>query len=507
MRTLIGCVICVATGITGCSMLKLDSDRSGSDIVKSALAKAKKPFQTGSSPERITSGSHEKVRLAGGLALGQTDNVAFTPEALADVFSDLIALDKRNSVRGLVALYPDVVTKILLDAAGSLSESDKTEIAKLFDQKWKGSGNDRWESFVSSTRPVIKGTTFVQSRVEFLNLVEDDQIEAALDLKLSRTYSDASSVFIQAESVRLEGIAHLMLGDHRQSIISLNEAMSLLESTHPYHASQVGLLLGEAYRQAGRNDEWKASWRSAIDIQSRWLAKRGLSDPTFWSKAAFLRPASTDWPISAIRRLEHSLRNENLEIGSDQASANEAVVWAFVGTQSLKRHESQNAILAFKKSEALISSIEIKEELQMQQALAMIDGGQQGPASAILIRLGSKPTLLGDRSKAILATLKLQNGSLAQGMNLLQSAIKTSNQWPTTERLRSQADYGLAYLMRGKEEQGIALLNQVHDEFVKEKSVDHAAQCLANIATYYEKTDQPAKHKTAVARMKQLELD
>ena len=79
----------------------------------------------------------------------------------------------------------------------------------------------------------------------------------------------------------------------------------------------------------------------------------------------------------------------------------------------------------------------------MQQALAMIDGGQQGPASAILLRLGSQSSLLGDRAKAILATLKLQNGSLAQGMNLLQSAIKTSSQWPAHERLRAQADYGL----------------------------------------------------------------
>ena len=59
--------------------------------------------------------------------------------------------------------------------------------------------------------------------------------------------------------------------------------------------------------------------------------------------------------------------------------------------------------------------------------------------------------------------------------------------------------------MRGKEEQGIALLNQVHEEFVKEKSNDHAAQCLANIATYYDKTDQPAKHRTAIAKMKELE--
>ena len=177
-----------------------------------------------------------------------------------------------------------------------------------------------------------------------------------------------------------------------------------------------------------------------------------------------------------------------------------------IGTQSLKRHEYQNAILALKKSEALVSSTSLKEELQMQQALAMINGGQQGPASAILLRLGSQSTLLGDRAKAILASLKLQNGGLVQGMNLLQTAIKTSSQWPTSERLRAEADYGLAYLMRGRESEGIALLNQVYAEFIKRKSYDEAAQCLANIATYYEKTDQSGKHRSAVARMKQLEL-
>ncbi len=505
-RALIGLALCIVVGLTGCSMFKLDTDQSGSDIVKQALAKAKKQIQTGGKPERIATGSHEKVRLAGGLTLGETDNAAFTPEALADVLSELIEAEKWNSVRNLVALYPDVVTGVFMESAGSLSNSQRTELAKLFDQQWKGTGNDRWETFVSSTRAVTKGKSFINQRLEFLSLVENNQIEDALDLKLSRQYANSNSIIVQAEAARLEGIAHLMTGDHRQSISSLKQAMSLLESAHPYQASQIGLLLGEAYRHAGQDDAWNASWKKAVNIQSRWLAERGLSDPAFWNNAAFLRPVSADWPVAAIRRLEHSLRNENLEIGSNQATESEAVIWAIIGTQSLKRHESQNAILAFKKSEALVSSISLKEELQMQQALAMIDGGQQGPASAILLRLGSKPTLLGDRSKAILATLKLQNGSLAQGMNLLQSAIKTSSQWPTKERLRAQADYGLAYLMRGKEEQGIALLNQVHDEFVKEKSVDHAAQCLANIATYYQKTDQPAEHRLAVARMKQMEV-
>jgi hypothetical protein len=265
-------------------------------------------------------------------------------------------------------------------------------------------------------------------------------------------------------------------------------------------------LLGEAFRHANQLEQWQKSWLTAIELQSQYAVEGELKDPAFWSKAAFLRPVSAEWPAEVIGQLEHSLRNENLEFGFSESSIDEAVVWATIGIQSLKRHESQNSILAFKKSEALVNGVSLREELQMQQALAMIDGGQQGPASAILLRLGSQPSLLGDRAKAILATLKLQNGSLAQGMNLLQSAIKTSSQWPAHERLRAQADYGLAYLMRGREEQGIGLLNYVYDEFIKLQSYEDASQCLANIATYYEKTDQKAKHRIALKKLQSFEI-
>ncbi len=185
----------------------------------------------------------------------------------------------------------------------------------------------------------------------------------------------------------------------------------------------------------------------------------------------------------------------------------EAVVWAIIGVQSLTRRESQNAILAFKKSEALATSQLLKNELQMHQAVAMIAGGQHGPASAILLRLSSSEGLLADRAKAILATMKLQNGSIAQGMNLLQSAIKTSDRWPTNERLRAHADYGLALLMRGREKQGVQLLNQVFDEFAANKSYEHATQCLWNLAKYFQTKEDDAEYQAYVARLQQFEKE
>lgn len=488
-------------------MFKVNPEKPKSDILKKTFSKNGELNDGDSSALPENGKSAIGVRLTGGLSLGDTDNIAFTPESLSLVLNELIEAEKWNSLRSLVGLYPDVVTKILMGPGdSSLSPQQLIEVAKLFDHQWSGNGNDTWQSFVVATRSPGQRSDFVQSRIQFLKLLENDEPAKALNLGLSQTRNDQLPVIARSEALRLEGIAHMMLEQHSESIDHFAKAMSLLKVSHPYQASKTALLLGESQRHAGALEEWTSSWELAIDIQSRWLARRGLQDPAFWKQAAFLRPASTPWPGEVIGRLENSLRNENLDFGFDQTTDIEAVVWAIIGTQSLKRHEPQNAILAFKKSEALVSSPSLKEELQMQQALAMINGGQQGPASAILLRLGSKSSLLGDRAKAILATLKLQNGGLAQGMNLLQSAIKTSNQWPTSERLRAQADYGLAYLMLGREEQGIALLNQVRSEFVKQKSYDHAAQCQANIVTYYEKTDQRSKYKSAVAMLKELEI-
>ncbi|MFK7765801.1 MAG: hypothetical protein AB8B55_01070 [Mariniblastus sp.] len=504
---LIGCILLLAVAVTGCSLFKLDSKESNADILKQVFSRKSEANKNSDRLGAVVdpNSDDQNVRLAGGLLLGDTDNLAFSPAELTGLLEEMLESDKRNSARNLVAIYPDVVTKILMGADGqSVSWKKLAEISSLFDEQWGGDGSDRWQDFILS---IERNPRFIASRQEALKQLENNQPDKVIGMQLSREWGKdrALGKLAVVEAHRLEGIAHLMLENNTKSSQHFSSAIALIQSSHPYQASQIALLVGEAHRHAGELEQWKSSWQTAIDLQSRWLSERELSDPSFWKKAAFLRPVSIKWPNKVIRRLENSLRNQNLKFSSDQTSDDEAVVWATIGIQSLKRHESQNAILAFKKSEALVRSSSLKEELQMQQALAMIDGGQQAPASAILLRLGSKKTLLSDRAKAILATLKLQNGSLAQGMNLLQSAIKSSARWPTAERLRAQADYGLAYLMRGREEQGIGLLNQVYGEFVKHKNFAQASQCLANIATYYDKTEQPTNYKKTMARLKELE--
>ncbi|MDG1875756.1 MAG: hypothetical protein P8J27_17725 [Mariniblastus sp.] len=504
-RRLVANVVGLSLLLSGCSAFKNEPEKLKNNDLRNNVGQTERISDL-DSLLKDAEPNEKSIRLSGGLTLGDTDNLAYTADELLTLLDSLLSEDKNNSARALVGLYPDIVTQLLIEANGSIYSWDRLEeIAKLFDQQWSGNGEDTWEDYIRTVSGKGKNASFIATREEFLNLLKNNQPERAQALKMREKFAGNRNVIIQFETLRLEGIAFLLLERHEQSSNHFSQAMQVLTDSHPYQASKIGLLLGESQRRSGSMDQWKQTWKTAIDLQSRWLSERGLSDPTFWKKAAFLRPASTPWPNQVVARLERSLLDENLQFSPDRSTDKEAVIWAIVGTQSLKRHEAQNAILSFKKCEAIVSNRKLKEELQMQQALAMVDSGQQGPASAILLRLGSSNSLVSDRAKAILATMKLQNGSLAQGMNLLQSAIGSSNQWPVTERLRAQADYGLAYLMRGKEEQGIRLLNQIHSEFLKHNNFEHAAQCLSNIATYYQQTDQTSKYRDAVDRLDSLE--
>ena len=474
-RTSLLLVACLLSG--GCSFFSSEPEQQNADLFKSIETQRAEPNDEG--------GPAEKVRFDGGLLLGDTDNLAYTPQSLAPVITNLVHEEKWQSLKNTVRTYPDVILKLIVGADGkTIAWADTQTTARVFDQLWKSRGADSWQQFVEQlANRDNHATSLIAKRAQFLQFLGNNQPSRALSLKLERHVDGRTAKLVQVEVMRLEGIAHLMLENYDQSIESFSKAIQLANS-QTFLTSQIALLLGEAQRHAGQHDAWKQTWQSAIIARSKWTVERGLNDPAFWKKAAFLRPVDAEWPTEVIDSLTLLLERQGLDFSDRNVVNNEAVVWATVGLQSLNRHESQNAILAFKKAESLVRNRTLSEELQMQQALAMIDGGTPGPASAILIRLGSGQNLLADRAKAILATLKLSGGSLAQGMNLLQSAIKTSAQWPTGERLKAEADFGLALLMRGREEEGVALLNQVHQEFLANDLHEHASQCIWNLAKY-----------------------
>lgn len=260
--------------------------------------------------------SKEKVRFAGGLMLGDTDNVAFQPDEFRQTMVTLIEDQQWRSLKRTISIYPDLTMTLITEANGqNIAWSHVTIAARVLDLTWGLEGNDSWQKYVEQTAESAKKHRNF-NRAEFLKLLSKDELKKAIDLKLVKSLGSSAVDLAKADALRLEGIAYLMLEDHDKSIAKLEKAYGLVYSSHPYFASHIGLMLGEAHRHAGDAENWKASWQEAVEVQSQWFEESGITDPTFWKCAAFLRPLKIEWPTPTIERLNDRLANEHLDFSN-----------------------------------------------------------------------------------------------------------------------------------------------------------------------------------------------
>ena len=93
---------------------------------------------------------------------------------------------------------------------------------------------------------------------------------------------------------------------------------------------------------------------------------------------------------------------------------------------------------------------------------------------------------------AVAGVTQLRQGQLAAGLWLLQRAVAGSPgaNWPN--RSQTMADLGLAYLMNGQTDQGLAELHQAQALFRTEGRFKDLSQSLLNEALFFEQAgDQP----------------
>ncbi len=507
-------ILTAAVQFSGCSTLVWDSgasDKEPKSTVKSLESQLVDP-PAAPQPEKDV-----KI-VGGGLMLGSTDNLAFDESTFAGVLTEQIEKGKWGTVEHLLKTYPDIAMSLLLHGpCQELPDEQSRFVASALDQLWEKSQRSgattasHWQEFgrVAGTNLPKSNTPFSVKRSEFLDLLTNNRTDEALKLDLVKLAQKTESPIALLEAYRLHTSAMLIAGKHAMCIDQLTTALRLADGPFAVQASRLRLLLADAYRHEGQKEYWRTAWRDAVAQESHTMRDHQFHDPTFWKQAAFQRPIGEPWPDTVLVNFRKLLEPHGLtfpaEINDD--SQREAIVWAVVGVQSMQRHESQNAILAFKKSEAMSTDRNLKNELLLKQAMAMIDGGQAGPASPLLYRLSSQPGTIAPRSRAVLGAMKLQHGSLDQGVNLLQAALESTEGWPEEERLRAEADFGLALLIAGREEEGLAKQEAAFQEFADREMYNHAAQCLSNCVKYYDATQQNSKYAATLTRLQSYESD
>lgn len=494
----------------GCSVLNWNGNEDG-DGTKSSENDSS---PTGDDDDVDTlldgaSGNKKKFRWdGGGVVLGEADHLAFTDDEFIQAVGDLIGEQRFRSAQNLIVRYPDMALTAL-SSEGNRATSGQALglIADVFDAQWTNRTSNFCRDFVAWTGP--DHDRWFEGKNKFVQFLERDQPGDALALRLDKLLPKKPLPLVDIECRRLQSIAQLMSQRNDIAIQQLSQAVAIADQSSPYLSSQLRLLLGEFYRHSGNIERWRQTWSQAVLDHAKLLGNQRLLDPVFWTRATYLHPANVPWPDAMTAPLIQYVTNQGL-VTSTASLADEnpeAIIWLAIGAMHLDRDEGQNAVLALKKSEALFTHLKLQTELQLHEARAMIAAGQPGAASAILIRLISEsPDLvLQDRAKAVLGAIKLQNGAVAQGLNLLKQSLESSNRWPARDRLRAQADYSLALLIRGREDEGIALLDQVAEEFEACQEPEQAFQCRWNKAKFYEKTSQETKRLAAADRLRDFE--
>jgi hypothetical protein len=355
-------------------------------------------------------------------------------------------------------------------------------------------------------------TVYEQRRRQFLTQIQSGHAKEALQLGLTDTPPGAPGTMLQIDALRLTGIAQVLENRPQDAVATLDKGAAAAQG-HPYQAISLLLLVSDAHRRVGNAGAAQQSWNRAATLAAEMVAAPCPTiDPILWERLAYLRPADSRWPVEVCQRLADlnlafgivaNPRQAVVPVSTAPAANEEAALWIAIGHWRLGRDEPQAALVALKRAESSTSDTYTADRLQLAQTRALIRLGQTGPANAILLRLSSSADpRTANPALAMLGTLKLQQGSVQQGFNLLRRAVErdTSIQWP--ERAEAEADLGLACLLMGDEQAGLHWLHSAQQSWESAGRYESLTQCLENEAAYL---DQAKKKDLAEVARQRLE--
>lgn len=463
------------------------------------------------------SAGQTQVRAGGdGFALGDVENPACTPQQFVDRASEMIRQGQSTAADRWLQRYPDIALSVLRDPGTAQVPPDMLlRVAQAHDQQCSRVGaHAGWAALLAdrATR-ADHYQPYDDRRRQFMTHLQHCQTHEALALNLAEIPQGAPGTMLTIDALRLTGIAMLLENRPQDAAATFDKAVGIAAQEHPYQAVSLLLLASDAHRRAGNPQPAQQSWtRAALLAAELTAASKPVIDPILWERVAYLRPVECGWPAQVTGRLHElnvafaivpSSRDAVVQASLAASAAEEAPLWVAIGHWRMARNEPQAALVALKRAESSTTDNYTASRLQLAQAKTLASMGQNGPTSAMLIRLtSSTDPRISHPAMAMLGTMKLQQGGLQQGFNLLRRAVEgdPALQWP--ERADAEADLGLAYLLMGDEDAGLRHLHAAQQAWELSSQHEPLVQCLENEAAYL---DQAKKKDLAVAVRHRLE--
>jgi hypothetical protein len=468
-------------------------------------------------PKTPAKSGQTQVRTAGdGFALGDVEQPGCTPQQFVDRLAETLRLGPPAAADRWVERYPDIALAVLREPASVQASPDLlVRLAQAHDQHCsRVPPQAGWAALMAdrAARPNVY-SPHEEKRRQFLTQIQGGHVQEALTLNLSEVPQGTPGTMLQIDALRLTGIGLVLANRPQDAAATLDKAVGIAQQGHPYQAVSLLLLMSDAHRRAGNAAAAQQNWNRAASLAAELAsAPRAVVDPILWERLAYLRPVECDWPADVSRKLAElnlafgivpSPSDAVRPVSTAPSAVQEAAMWSVIGHWRLGRDEPQAALVALKRAESSSTDSHTGSRLQLAQAKTLTRMGQNGPATAILIRLASSTDpLTACPATATLGTLKLQQGSVQQGYNLLRRAVEgdLSIQWP--ERAEAEADLGLACLLMGDENNGLRWLHSAQQTWETAGRHEALVQCLENEAAYL---DQVKKKDLADVARRRIE--
>lgn len=412
------------------------------------------------------------------------------------------------SVGRFIETRPDMAIEALRSHVGDGGDSETyAAIAWHYDRTLGLPRESGWSSLYSGKVGGDALRAYGTARARILGSAKAGGKEKTSIIELAKA-TRHPQVFFDAHY--LQGVEHLIENRPDQAVKIWNDALRIRPAIDSYQVAQLKLLISDAQRRTGDHETADATWEEAVQRAAELaVANPPVVDPIFWDRASYLRPVSKSWPQPCAAALvSHSpipVNSTDL-VGDDRRA--EAVVWGAIGQALLNRGESQSALIALKRAEAASDWESARAWLRRGQAQALAALDQTPAASAILVVLSSsKDAVLGRAAAADLGALKLRQGDSATGTRLLSKALESETllDWP--RRDRSEADLGLAYLIRGEEAKGLEWLHSAQNRFRRSGDAIALHQALWNEQAYYKQMKKPKQEASVASAILTLESE
>lgn len=458
------------------------------------------PQPLGHQPERelVT----PRPRIDGGASqLAKVPPPAVAAESLRRRCGALAAAGRRASLSVIVTRHADVALEALRAAPARIDPATRA-LAEAYARAVGG----RWS--IALGAPEAERQRYLDARQQRIVALGAGRFVEAMEVRVTPPPGE-----LTADACRLEALAALAAGKPAEADQAIVAALAA--SGDPLARAQLLSLRSLALRRLGKPGEADDAWRAAARAAGA-LAARKLPLPRLWERLAQQRPVRQGWPKEALAGARASLGELSAAfLPGAGASASVATVIdraalrTAIGRWRLGRGEAGPALLAFKQAQAMLPEASAlragplaEQRLRLEQARALAQLGQRGPAHALLIDLEREPAT--QRSAlGLLGAMALAAGDLGRARATLRKALSGgSSDWPG--RRQAVADATLTALLAGEPEAHRALLAAA-DALGRSGDLDGQLSCLINGLTITRERGQTAEAAQLAEALKTIE--